>query len=137
MHSSQYQINEQEVDSVADQLIGKPFERGARGPDSYDCFGLLSAIFLGCGIDLDDPFKLRTVDSGAFRRFRGLFRRLAPGEALKRLDVIKQTRQQAHVSVYLSRGYALDTYDFSFRAPVENLQPFVTGIWRHRCLAEL
>ena len=137
MRSSRYQINEQEVDSVADQLLGKPFERGARGPDRYDCFGLLSAIFLGCGIDLDDPFRMDSVDSGAFRRFRALFRRLSPGQALERLDVIKQKRQQAHVSIYLSRGYALDTFEFSLRVPIENIQPFVTGIWRYRCLAEL
>ncbi len=136
MDSELFQISAREVDSVADRLIGKPFERGARGPDFYDCFGLLTAIFSGCGIDLDDPFGKSTVDPGGFRRFRRLFRRLSPGESLERLDVIKQKRQRSHVSIYLSRGYALDTYDSSFRVPVENIQFFVTDIWRYRCLAE-
>lgn len=129
-----YQIREQEVDGIADLLIGKPFKSGARGPFHYDCFGLLVAMFLGCGIDLDDPFQKQTVDQGGFRRFRQLFRRVSPDEELQPLDVIKQRRLQAHVSIYLSHGFALDTSDHAFRSPVENLAPHITGIWRCKCL---
>ena len=136
MVSQRFPIREQEVDAVADRLIGKPFERGARGPVRYDCFGLLYAMFEGCGIELEDPFSQSTVDPRCFRRFRRQFRRLFQGETIQALDVIQQRRSSAHVSVYLSRGFALDTYEEAFRVPRENIAPFTIGVWRYRCRAE-
>ncbi len=38
---------------VAD-LIGKPFEIGARGPDKYDCYGLLVEVFKRAGSIVPD-----------------------------------------------------------------------------------
>ena len=38
---------------VAD-LIGKPFEIGARGPDKYDCYGLLTEVFKRAGLQVPD-----------------------------------------------------------------------------------
>lgn len=35
-------------------LIGAPFEYGARGPDSYDCYGLLMEMYKRIGIDVTD-----------------------------------------------------------------------------------
>jgi cell wall-associated NlpC family hydrolase len=35
-------------------LIGKPFADGARGPDSFDCFGLLLELFRRRGIIITD-----------------------------------------------------------------------------------
>ena len=119
---------------MADQLIGKPFERGARGPDRYDCFGLMYALFSGCGIDLDDPFKRGTVDHDGFKSFRSLFVELPRDVKLLPLDVLKQKRRRAHVSMYLSRGYALDIFNETIRIHVENIMPFTTGVWRYRCL---
>lgn len=135
MDSRQFQINALEADVVADQLLGKPFERGARGPERYDCFGLLYALFSGCGIELDDPFKESTVDHSEFRRFRDLFVELPRDVSMNPLDILKQKRQRAHVSVYLSRGFALDIFNEAIRIPVENIIPFTTGVWRYRCLA--
>ena len=35
------------------ELIGKPYEPGARGPDSFDCWGLVTHVFKDAwGIDL-------------------------------------------------------------------------------------
>jgi cell wall-associated NlpC family hydrolase len=35
-------------------LLGKPFERGARGPNSYDCYGLAIEMFRRAGIVVPD-----------------------------------------------------------------------------------
>lgn len=35
-------------------LIGKPFSDGGRGPDSYDCFGLVKEVYRRYGIELED-----------------------------------------------------------------------------------
>lgn len=37
-----------------DKLIGKPFANGGRGPDNYDCWGLVCEIFRIHGINLPD-----------------------------------------------------------------------------------
>ncbi len=42
------------VPSHAD-LIGVPFELNARGPDSYDCFGLLVEMYRRAGVSIHDP----------------------------------------------------------------------------------
>lgn len=36
------------------ELIGTPFMYGGRGPDSYDCYGLLKYLMRDDGIDLPD-----------------------------------------------------------------------------------
>jgi hypothetical protein len=41
------------IDQVQD-LIGKPHERGARGPDSFDCWGLCVEVYRRAGITLPD-----------------------------------------------------------------------------------
>lgn len=35
-------------------LLGLPFERGARGPNSYDCYGLAREMFRRAGITVPD-----------------------------------------------------------------------------------
>ena len=35
-------------------LIGVPFEYGGRGPDKFDCYGLLRHVYAQDGIDLPD-----------------------------------------------------------------------------------
>lgn len=35
-------------------LLGKPFERGARGPEAYDCLGLAIEIARRCGRQVPD-----------------------------------------------------------------------------------
>ncbi len=45
-------------------LIGKPFKDGGRGPDAYDCYGLAIEVFKRYGIDLPD-FKIACRDTKA------------------------------------------------------------------------
>ncbi|GMB00240.1 NlpC/P60 family protein [Pelosinus sp. IPA-1] len=44
-----------------DKLIGKPFVNGGRGPDSYDCWGLVCEVFKMYGIELPD-YKISCED---------------------------------------------------------------------------
>ena len=39
---------------TVNDLIGKPFELGAHGPDKYDCHGLVIEVFKRFGIDFPD-----------------------------------------------------------------------------------
>ena len=41
-------------------LIGKPYQLGSRGPDAYDCFGVMQACYRWWGIDLTADNTVRT-----------------------------------------------------------------------------
>lgn len=47
-------------------LLGLPFERGARGPNSYDCYGLVRVMFARAGIIVPDfvsPGSVEAIES--------------------------------------------------------------------------
>lgn len=47
-------------------LLGMPYERGARGPDSYDCYGLVKEMFDRAGNpvpDFDAPGTLEEIEA--------------------------------------------------------------------------
>ena len=41
---------------LLDDLIGKPFEHGSNGPDSFDCYGLSKEIYKRLGWDISGIF---------------------------------------------------------------------------------
>lgn len=44
-------------------LLGIPFERGARGPNSYDCYGLAREMFRRAGIEVPDFKSPGTIET--------------------------------------------------------------------------
>ncbi len=66
-----------------DDLIGKPFVDGGRGPDFYDCWGLASEVFRRFGIVIPD-YRVGALDQtaifNAYRQYQGAWRELAPGD---------------------------------------------------------
>ena len=39
-------------------FVGLPYREGARGPDAYDCYGLVMAVFrAACGVSLPDWYQ--------------------------------------------------------------------------------
>lgn len=47
---------------VLDDLIGLPFSDGGRGPDSYDCWGLVREVYHRYGVTLPD-YPISAVDA--------------------------------------------------------------------------
>lgn len=48
--------------------IGLPYREGARGPDAYDCYGLVAAVFRAAhGVELPDWCAVGTGPQGASR----------------------------------------------------------------------
>jgi len=49
------------------EFVGKSFEDGGRGPDSYDCWGLVKDVFSSFGIEVPDYkiscFASKEIDS--------------------------------------------------------------------------
>ena len=46
-------------------LLGIPFERGARGPDSFDCYGLAREMFRRAGVTVPDFTSPGTMERAA------------------------------------------------------------------------
>lgn len=47
-------------------LLGMPYVRGARGPDAYDCYGLVKELFSRAGVDVPDfdcPGSLEEIET--------------------------------------------------------------------------
>lgn len=39
---------------IVEDLIGKPFEYGGRGPEKYDCWGLMMELYRRIGVEIPD-----------------------------------------------------------------------------------
>lgn len=51
-----------------DDFVGLPYREGARGPDEYDCYGLVAAVFRAVrGVELPDWYQPTPGQQGASR----------------------------------------------------------------------
>lgn len=51
-----------------DSFIGLPYREGARGPDAFDCYGLVAAVFRAVrGVELPDFYQAAPGPQGASR----------------------------------------------------------------------
>lgn len=51
-----------------DDFVGLPYREGARGPDEYDCYGLVAAVFRAVrGVELPDWYQPAPGQRGASR----------------------------------------------------------------------
>ena len=51
-----------------DDFVGLPYAEGARGPDAYDCYGLVAAVFRVLrGVELPDWYQPTPGQQGASR----------------------------------------------------------------------
>lgn len=55
--------------TIVDSLRGKPFKWGTRGPDEYDCWGIVLAVFDALGKDLPGNWLVGTEDN-RYRRLQ-------------------------------------------------------------------
>lgn len=83
---------------MVDELLGRPFRPGARGPEAYYCLGIwLDLLERATGIVIPDPFQKSTEEAllGFWRRFVEI-----PKGALEPLDILfwKWGRGEAHVA---------------------------------------
>ena len=51
-----------------DDFVGLPYREGARGPDAYDCYGLVAAVLRAMrGVELPDWYQPASGPAGASR----------------------------------------------------------------------
>lgn len=124
-------------------LLGKPFRWGARGPDAFDCWGLVMAVFRRAGVDLKDPTeysddpKIDGVD--IFEKHRRDDEWLPVTDELRPLDVLLFGRSgydaAIHCAVYVGNHRALQATDRGvISVPFRFQREGFRKAYRHRCL---
>ncbi len=107
-------------------LIGVPFEYGGRGPETYDCYGLLIEMFKRCGQDIPDygssshGTEIIAMMLGRLQEWREVG--CEPGVAI----LIKMP-QSMHVGFMLPYKKFIHTSVITGGVTVENIR-----IWKHR-----
>lgn len=110
-------------------LIGVPFELGARGPNSYDCYGLLSEVYKRLGVAIPD---LKSPKSGV------LITALATSEAARvwvevepkpHVTALIRTPSSLHVGLLLPHDRIIHTWHNSGGVVVERMHD-----WRRRVI---
>jgi len=88
------------------KYAGRPFEYGGRGPEKYDCYGLVKAIYMDNGIDL--PEYVSVEDRGLIQRMifdgKRLFEEIDRPEPLSVVALAIHPKFVSHIGVIVPDG---------------------------------
>lgn len=119
---------------LVDERLGKPFQRGARGPGAFYCLGLwLDLLEASTGIVIQDPF-IRPEEE-ALRTFWNRFIRFEQLGELRPLDILFwRSGPDAHVATVEDSRWGVSTSPTAgvFRAPLGDLIRRASAIYRLR-----
>lgn len=120
-------------------LIGRPFAYGGRGPDEYDCYGLLMELKRREGVQLpdykspSDAASIAAIFASELRLWRPA--ELSVGSVLLFLIPAQRGRQPYfHVGYALGHGDFIHTWEKSGGVTVERLSdwmPRFKGAYRY------
>lgn len=116
-------------------LVGKPFEYGGRGPDKYDCYGLLIEMNRRNGIVIPDFFSPTKLDEisvllGEGKQQWERVPHARPGVAV----ALRVGRHIAHVGYMVDRALMLHAWSQSngvMLEPLSNWDRKVEGFYRY------
>lgn len=108
-------------------LIGVPFAYGGRGPDAYDCYGLLRKLYADDGVEIPDYLsptdgaRITALMLGQVHLWRELSKP-HPGCA-----ILFRIPGNMHVAYYIGDDWFIHTWEGSGGVTKERLSQ-----WRHR-----
>lgn len=112
-------------------LIGKPFEYGGRGPDSFDCFGLVVELYRRTGVALPEFESTDNEEHQQVRFRQGVASYYEQVHIPQPMDIIMfqiVPRWVSHCGVYLGHGRFIHIMS-KIKVAVETLQH---PVWEHR-----
>lgn len=113
-------------------LIGVPFQYGGRGPNTYDCWGLVMELYRRRGIKLPDYQSNSDTGVIAAKMAVGiqLFQpcEYRPGAILAIRIPVGGHSPVAHVGVLLDHGRFIHTWEKTAGVTIERIEP----TWKHR-----
>lgn len=96
-----------------DAFVGLPYREGARGPDAFDCYGLVAAVLRAArGVELPDWYATTPGPQGASRAIAAaLAGEVAGGRSVPVADpqdfdiaIVGSTHRPHHVGVVVAGG---------------------------------
>lgn len=123
----------QNVDEIICDLIGVPFVDGGRGPDGYDCWGLVREVYNRLGVELQD-YKMSCYDAAGFHeraeaeRPRWMRHELKDAPVPAVVAIRLNSPNISHVGVYIGDGKFLHTREKT-GVCIERMD---SPVWRHR-----
>lgn len=111
---------------------GKPYVYGAKGPDAFDCSGLMQAAWAHAGV----PISAGTVSQVHDGRAVAELSQLQPGDLLFIPGAEGSPSTPRHVGMYLGHGMLLSAFDEKTGIVVERLDEWGGQIVAIRRVAE-
>ena len=114
-------------------LVGKPFQDGGRGPDAYDCVGLVKEVYKRYGLDFPDYvgccYDIEKFDSEFKAALPFWVRHDEPDIPVPAIVAIRFNAPVVnHVGVYLGDGKFIHTREKT-GVVIELMRSLA---WRHR-----
>ena len=113
-------------------LVGKPFEYGGRGPDTYDCYGLVREVFERVGKQMPDvvsPTKYEMIHCAGEELKKQVAEEINEPEPFCIVGFIIRPPYTSHMGIVLEDG-------FRFIHVLENTQVCIerldNGTWSNR-----
>ena len=103
-----------EVVQSAVNMLGKPYKNGAKGPDSFDCSGLVYYVYKKSGVSLPVSTDKLIVTGYEIHRSETLPGDLVFFKIKKSLHVGIMLNQKEFINASKSRGVAVDDVDANY-----------------------
>jgi cell wall-associated NlpC family hydrolase len=110
--------------------IGRPYVWGAKGPDTFDCSGLMTAAWAAAGV----PVPAGTVTQKTAGSPVDVSR-VAPGDLLLVPGSLGSPRNPRHVGMYIGHGLVIDAHDSRSGVIVSPLSAWIPRIVTVRHIA--
>jgi len=109
---------EQQAVNYAESQIGKPYQWGAAGPDSYDCSGLVMWAYAHVGVTLDHWTGYQWQEGAHIATSA-----LRPGDLLFFATDTSDPNTIHHVGIYIGSGQMVE-------APYTGANVRISSAWR-------
>jgi cell wall-associated NlpC family hydrolase len=110
--------------SFAIKQVGKPYAWGAKGPDAFDCSGLVQAAWAAAGVALDAGTVGQVHDGLAVPGLAYV----QPGDLLFTPGSLGTASNPRHVGLYLGDGLLINAYDSATGVIIQPLSSWENSI---------
>ncbi|WP_184485354.1 C40 family peptidase [Saccharopolyspora gloriosae] len=112
--------------------LGKPYVFGAKGPDAFDCSGLMQAAWAHAGV----PISAGTTSQVHDGRAVAALGQIAPGDLVFIPGSLGSPSNPRHVGMYAGHGLIVNAYDESTGVVLEQLDAWEPQVVAIRRVAE-
>lgn len=117
--------------SYALAQVGKPYVWGAKGPDAFDCSGLMQAAWAAAGVPISGGTTSQVHDGTAVASLH----QVQPGDLLFIPGSLGTASNPRHVGMYAGGGLVVNAYDDTHGVIIESVHTWAPQIVAIRHIA--